>query len=157
MRDTPPGVPIQQSAGTGCPHVVMSVLVWEMGTWIWGCQTLRDPPQLPLSSSKAGHTPSLPGGEPARSPPESSATLEDIWSPGQMGKDQKKRERASDMNGVVDEQGQAAEWGITKPCRCFLVTRNLFGGRSEMKTQKQPLQKAEQSGPSLPFSSSWWA
>lgn len=74
-----------------------------------------------------------------------------------MSKDQKKRERALDMNGGVDEQGQAADWRTVKPCHFFLVTQDLFGGQSEMKTQKQPLQKAEQSSPSLPFSSSWWA
>lgn len=38
---------------------------------------------LLLSSSKAGHTPALPGREPARSSQGSSATLEDIWSPSQ--------------------------------------------------------------------------
>lgn len=48
------------------PHTVMSVLVWGTESWVWGCQTLRDPFQLPLSSSKAGHIPALPAGEPAR-------------------------------------------------------------------------------------------
>lgn len=88
MNEGPPKVPTQQSTGTGCPHDVMTVLVWEMGTWIW--QTPRDPSQFPLSSSKAGHVPALPGGEPVRSPPESSATLEDIWSPSQWAKIRKR-------------------------------------------------------------------
>lgn len=78
----------QRSTGTGWPHAVMSVLVWEMGTWIWGCQTLRDPSQLPLSSSKAGLTPALPGGEPATT--RSSATLGDIWSPRQWAEIRKR-------------------------------------------------------------------
>lgn len=67
MRD-PQGSLHKGALGQG-PHAVMSVLVWETGTWAWGCQTLRDPSQLPLSKSKAGHIAALPGEEPARSPP----------------------------------------------------------------------------------------
>lgn len=81
MSGGPPGTPTQQGTGTGWPHAVKSVLVWETGTWIWDCQTLRDPSQHPLSRNKARHTQALPGGEPARSPPGSSATLGGIWSP----------------------------------------------------------------------------
>lgn len=72
MNEGFPRVPTQQSSGTADPHAAVSVLVWEMETWIWGCQTLKDPSQLLLSSSKGEHK---PGGEPARSPPGSSAAL----------------------------------------------------------------------------------
>lgn len=45
-----------------------------------------------------------------------------------MGRDWKERERGIDMNGGVGEQGQAADRRTVKPCHCFLVTQDLFGG-----------------------------
>lgn len=60
------------------------------------------------------------------------------------------------MNGGLDEQCQAADRRTVKLCHCFLVIQDLFGGQTEIKTQKQPFQKAEQSGPLLLSSPSWW-
>lgn len=53
--------------------------------------------QLPLSSSKSGHIPTLPGGGPARNPLGSSAALEDIWSPRQCAKIRKRWGRGEGM------------------------------------------------------------